>query len=288
MTFSSERSSEDTYLKAAPWLVIRTLSMSWRSALTSAGAPARSCQSSTTAALQMAWRQLFVLTAEELPSPSERLPNSGTPFFSAAAAMLCIMTEEAASWERSLSPVEPLSLRDATYWRLSSASSEAGRSLVMLNSFLNLSALLSLVMIAAFALVRKNKLGMSKQLAATQSSKRSSLSTFTKLESHRVAPHSCRLSLSSGVRISPVECSLWCFRYSTTFAKTNFFSGNGSSSSQPFSITRLRTRKDRHAASAGSSKTSPSFDLSFTRFPANSGELPTDGAGAPHLSCPLT
>mmetsp|Transcript_64484 Transcript_64484/g.133629 ORF Transcript_64484/g.133629 Transcript_64484/m.133629 type:complete len:226 (-) Transcript_64484:455-1132(-) len=155
---SSARISGEASFKAAPWLVKIALFTRSRSFFTCSGAFCRSFQSSNTAALHKACRQLDKLEIAEdggsKPSSSCLMPA----LYSAAFTPLRI-TDDAASWERSTSPSRR---KDAAMSRLSSASSAAGKSFAMLNSLRSLSALFLLVMIAAFALRRNQRPGMSR------------------------------------------------------------------------------------------------------------------------------
>mmetsp|Transcript_10303 Transcript_10303/g.27964 ORF Transcript_10303/g.27964 Transcript_10303/m.27964 type:complete len:225 (+) Transcript_10303:1387-2061(+) len=150
------------------------------------------------------------------------------------------------------------------------SSSSGSRSRARAKSLSSLSDALSLVMTASFAPVRKNRLGIWKMAAARASSMTWSLSTATKVLSHLVAPHSTRLSLSKGVLMAPKGNSLWYFMYSTTFAMVAFFSGNSIGSSRPLANARLLTHLDMQAASASTSKMSPSLLLTFTVSPLSS------------------
>mmetsp|Transcript_16601 Transcript_16601/g.43860 ORF Transcript_16601/g.43860 Transcript_16601/m.43860 type:complete len:267 (-) Transcript_16601:308-1108(-) len=196
-TSLSAFSSCEAYLMASPSLAMMAAMMRSRSAHTSFGASASLFQSRSTAARQFAWRQLLLSTVK-IPACWR---SAGVIWFLSAAAETPART----------TAKTPTSIESSSPFM--AFSSLAGMSLGKLNSFRSLSADLSFVMIAALAPVRKNSPGMSRMLAASVSSKSVLLSTtLTKFASHFVAPHSARLSLSRGVRSSPVGASLWCFR----------------------------------------------------------------------------
>mmetsp|Transcript_108043 Transcript_108043/g.271804 ORF Transcript_108043/g.271804 Transcript_108043/m.271804 type:complete len:356 (+) Transcript_108043:941-2008(+) len=264
-TFLSARSSGAAYCNAAPWLAMSAPNIKSLSAWTSTGAMANCFQSISTAARQVACRQLL---GSITGVPASVLVASKQPCFSAATAEACRVTANAAmsalgsSWT---------ALPAALSSRAMASSSCRGKSFERLKSFRNLSADLSLKRIAALTLVKKKRPAMSNKLLAKFKSKSKLLSTSTNFASHREAPHCARSSLGSGVTISPEGVSLWCFKYSITFATVFFFSGTGISLSIPVLRAILRTPAEMHAASAGTWNTAPSFDLSVIVLPCNSG-----------------
>mmetsp|Transcript_46781 Transcript_46781/g.138219 ORF Transcript_46781/g.138219 Transcript_46781/m.138219 type:complete len:347 (+) Transcript_46781:1685-2725(+) len=252
-TSLSALSSGEPYLRACPSLAMTAASMRSLSAHTSFGASESLFQSSSTAARQFACRQLLLSTVK---TPA-CWRSAGVIWFLSAAAETPARTTAKTPTSPPSSPVR-------------ARSSLAERSLDRLNSFRSLSADLSFVMTAALAPVRKKRPGMSRTLAASVSSNSVFLSTLTKFASHFVAPHSARLSLSRGVRSSPVGVSLWCFRYSHTLSMIGFFRGNVIGSAIPLRRAIFRTLAEMVAASAGSSKLSPSFDFSVIVAPRSS------------------
>mmetsp|Transcript_46694 Transcript_46694/g.74358 ORF Transcript_46694/g.74358 Transcript_46694/m.74358 type:complete len:233 (-) Transcript_46694:478-1176(-) len=150
---SSDFNSGDANFKAWPWLVSTALFTKSLSLFTCSGALASNFQSSRTAARHMACLQLLRVTSCASPESSKALPD----LYSAALTPLLI-TEEAANCDKSASGI----LKAAAYSRRNSASSAAGKSLAILNSFLNLSAVLLFVSTAALALSRNHKPGMSR------------------------------------------------------------------------------------------------------------------------------
>mmetsp|Transcript_71269 Transcript_71269/g.208916 ORF Transcript_71269/g.208916 Transcript_71269/m.208916 type:complete len:263 (-) Transcript_71269:13-801(-) len=214
-------------------------------------------------ARQLAWRKLFKGMAEGLGSSV--LDGASTPFRSAAWKTAFMSTA---------TPPKPDSSGHActfSFWAVkapvSCSSSSSGKSLDSLKSLMSLVGSLPLINSVAFAPAKKYRLGMSMVRAATMVSKRISLSMLMKVASHFEQPHSMRLSLSNGVRISNGLISSWYFRYSTTLASAGFLKGNSMATSGPVCAACSMVLLAMQRASASTSKASPSSDLSVNVSP---------------------
>mmetsp|Transcript_103131 Transcript_103131/g.230340 ORF Transcript_103131/g.230340 Transcript_103131/m.230340 type:complete len:442 (+) Transcript_103131:1115-2440(+) len=262
----SPSKSPVAYFSASPRLKAMATLMISLSAQTSSGARSATLQFIMMAEVHIAKRQLLPLS---VMSPTSFFFSAGTPCFWADVVM---PAKTAAFTAMSL---DSSSSGDCFFFSLSTlrallrlSSSLAGKSLFRFMSFRSLSPLFSLNMSEAWADARKNKLCMSKRVAASIRSKSLSLSTFTKVESHLLAPHSVRMSLSSGVRSSGQGVSLWCFMKSITLFMSSFPTWNWISASTPFARMAFLTLPDTQAASAETSKTSPVAFLSLTTEPS--------------------
>mmetsp|Transcript_133139 Transcript_133139/g.284604 ORF Transcript_133139/g.284604 Transcript_133139/m.284604 type:complete len:465 (-) Transcript_133139:30-1424(-) len=255
------------YCNASPRLSAIAMLMVSRSPHTSSGALSKTRQSIMMAEVHEAKRQLLLLS---VMSPTAFLFSAGTPCFWADVVM---PAKRAAFTAMSLDSSSngaffffSLRLLMAAFML---SSSLLGKSLFRFRSFRSLSPLFSLNMSDSCADARRNKAWMSKRVAPSKRSKSLSLSTFTKVASHLLAPHSTRLSLSSGVRISPHGVSLWCFMKSITLFMSSFPTGIGISAATPFAMTVFLTMLDTQAASAETSKMSPLEPLSLTTEPSS-------------------